>query len=48
MVTGERFPMVKALQNSTDPATGIPVVSLYGTKKKPSPEDLTGHRYYDL
>jgi uncharacterized protein YbbC (DUF1343 family) len=29
-----------SLQNETDPATGIPVVSLYGTKKKPSPEDL--------
>jgi uncharacterized protein YbbC (DUF1343 family) len=28
--------------NSTDNATGIPLISLYGTVKKPSPEDLQG------
>ena len=28
------------IENATDPGTGIPVISLYGTKKKPSPEDL--------
>lgn len=26
--------------NYTDPSTGIPVISLYGAKRKPSPEDL--------
>ncbi len=26
--------------DETDPATGIPVISLYGTKNKPSKEDL--------
>ena len=26
--------------NQTDPATGIPVISLYGTKTKPTPDDL--------
>jgi uncharacterized protein YbbC (DUF1343 family) len=30
----------ESIDNATDPATGIPVVSLYGPKKKPSPEDL--------
>ncbi|HET6256540.1 MAG TPA: DUF1343 domain-containing protein [Puia sp.] len=28
--------------NATDPATGIPVISLYGKKTKPSPDDLAG------
>lgn len=28
------------IENVTDPATGIPVVSLYGKKRKPSAEDL--------
>jgi len=28
------------IDNAADPATGIPVISLYGTKKKPSTEDL--------
>ena len=28
--------------NSIDPKTGIPIVSLYGNKKKPSAEDLDG------
>ena len=28
------------VDDSTDPATGIPVVSLYGTNRKPSPEHL--------
>ncbi|HEX6333364.1 MAG TPA: DUF1343 domain-containing protein, partial [Flavisolibacter sp.] len=28
------------IETVTDPATGIPVVSLYGKKNKPSPEDL--------
>lgn len=28
------------IENYTDPATGIPVVSLYGKKRKPSAEDL--------
>ncbi len=32
----------ETLQNGTDVQTGIPVVSLYGNKKKPSPEDLRG------
>src|SRR5690606_12161518 len=27
--------------NSKDPKTGIPVISLYGKKKKPSAEDLS-------
>jgi uncharacterized protein YbbC (DUF1343 family) len=26
--------------NQTDPATGIPVISLYGTRTKPTPDDL--------
>ena len=28
--------------NTTDPKTGIAVISLYGKKQKPSPEDLSG------
>jgi uncharacterized protein YbbC (DUF1343 family) len=28
--------------SSTDPTTGIPIVSLYGSKRKPSAEDLAG------
>lgn len=28
------------IENYTDPATGIPVISLYGKKRKPSAEDL--------
>jgi uncharacterized protein YbbC (DUF1343 family) len=28
--------------NSRDPVTGIPIISLYGTKNKPSPADLAG------
>ena len=28
------------IENVTDPATGIPVVSLYGKKRKPSADDL--------
>jgi uncharacterized protein YbbC (DUF1343 family) len=30
------------VSNYTDEKTGIPVVSLYGSKKAPSPQDLTG------
>jgi len=30
------------IRNSTDRATGIPVISLYGSKKKPTREDLNG------
>jgi uncharacterized protein YbbC (DUF1343 family) len=30
------------IDNATDPATGIPVVSLYGKKRKPSADDLKG------
>ena len=30
------------IENVTDPATGIPVVSLYGKKRKPSADDLRG------
>jgi uncharacterized protein YbbC (DUF1343 family) len=30
------------LADGTDPATGIPVTSLYGNKRKPSPDDLKG------
>lgn len=30
------------LQNGLDAKTGIPVISLYGRKRKPSPEDLRG------
>ena len=30
------------ITSGTDPVTGIPVVSLYSSKKKPSPEDLAG------
>jgi uncharacterized protein YbbC (DUF1343 family) len=32
----------KAIQGGKDPLTGLPVISLYGKKKKPSPEDLAG------
>ncbi len=32
----------KIIGNSVDSATGIEVVSLYGTKKKPAPADLSG------
>lgn len=28
------------VENYTDPATGIPVISLFGKKRRPSPEDL--------
>jgi uncharacterized protein YbbC (DUF1343 family) len=28
------------IENYTDSATGIPVISLYGSKRKPTPEDL--------
>ncbi len=28
--------------DTTDPATGLPVVSLYGEKRRPAPEDLAG------
>ncbi|MGE5521178.1 MAG: exo-beta-N-acetylmuramidase NamZ domain-containing protein, partial [Candidatus Dadabacteria bacterium] len=28
------------ISNAVDPNTGAPVISLYGTKNKPSPEDL--------
>ncbi|WP_431211188.1 exo-beta-N-acetylmuramidase NamZ family protein [Puia sp. P3] len=28
--------------NQQDPSTGIPIISLYGTKNKPSPSDLEG------
>jgi uncharacterized protein YbbC (DUF1343 family) len=28
------------VENYNDPATGIPVISLYGKKRKPSAEDL--------
>jgi uncharacterized protein YbbC (DUF1343 family) len=30
------------IQNTVDNKTGLPIVSLYGKKKKPSPEDLQG------
>jgi uncharacterized protein YbbC (DUF1343 family) len=30
------------VNDSIDPVTGIPLVSLYGTHKKPTPEDLSG------
>lgn len=30
------------IANQTDPKTGIPIISLYGSKKKPSSEDLQG------
>jgi uncharacterized protein YbbC (DUF1343 family) len=30
------------VSNGTDPTTGIPVVSLYGSKTKPTTDDLTG------
>ncbi len=30
------------ISNETDLQTGIPVVSLYGSKKKPTPDDLSG------
>ncbi len=30
------------INNNLDPKTGIPVISLYGKKKKPLPEDLNG------
>ena len=30
------------IRNSVDPVTGLPVISIYGEKKKPSPEDLEG------
>lgn len=30
------------IDNATDPSTGIPVVSLYGKKRKPSADDLKG------
>jgi len=30
------------VSNTTDPLTGIPVISLYGKKQKPSAEDLSG------
>ena len=29
------------IKNTKDPGTGIPIVSLYGKKKKPDPEDLS-------
>ena len=32
----------QAVPDSVDPATGIPVCSLYGAKKKPTPADLAG------
>lgn len=32
----------KDIAHSTDPETGIPVLSIYGSRKKPSPEDLQG------
>lgn len=30
------------VSNSTDPATGLPIVSLYGKNKKPTPQQLAG------
>ncbi len=30
------------ITSGTDPVTGVPVISLYSSKKKPSPEDLAG------
>ncbi len=40
----------QAMAGETDPATGIPVVSLYGSRKKPVPADLRSLDYmvYDL
>ncbi len=32
----------KTVLSTTDPKTGLPVISLYGKKKKPSPGDLAG------
>jgi uncharacterized protein YbbC (DUF1343 family) len=31
-----------AVSDTVDPKTGVPVISLYGQKKKPGPEDLEG------
>ena len=38
------------INDSTDPETGIPIVSLYGANKKPGPGDLEGVELviYDL
>lgn len=30
------------IKNSTDPQTGLPIISLYGNNKKPTPEQLEG------
>ena len=30
------------IQSSTDPATGLPIISLYGSNKKPTPEQVSG------
>lgn len=38
---GERAAGV-AVEDGTDPLTGIPVVSLYGNHKKPGPDDMKG------
>lgn len=32
----------EAIENGRDPVTGIPVISLYGSHVKPTPEDLSG------
>ena len=32
----------EAVDNGKDEATGLPVISLYGKRKKPSPDDLKG------
>ena len=33
------------VEDGLDKKTGLPIISLYGNNKKPSPEQLKGHRY---
>jgi uncharacterized protein YbbC (DUF1343 family) len=39
---GLRAEKDEAVPDSVDPATGLPIVSLYGEKRRPAPEDLAG------
>lgn len=39
---GLRGKLDEKVPDSTDPGTGLPVVSLYGERKRPRPEDLEG------
>lgn len=39
---GPRTDADAAVPDQTDPASGLPVVSLYGEKRRPRPEDLAG------